>query len=130
MKDQKIPVSRPLVGILALTCFAAAAAILFTQSNFVSVVFQEQKLAIDEAWWMWLGGFVRVGLLLAAFWVALPSRNRQAAWANVSPWTFGGMLVAVVMVALRPRVIVPLLLVAAVLGFLLRPRRKRGSSRQ
>ena len=109
MADQQITVSRPLVGVIALTCFVSAAAI-----------------ALFDSWQdnMWCAAFVRVGLLMGAFWLALPSRSREAAWANVSPYTIVGALVAVFVVA-RWRSALPIVIAVVVIGLMLRPKNRR-----
>ncbi len=112
MSDTKITINRPLVGVLALGCLLAAAAILIGAPD-------------DNKWTMWRGAFTRVGLLMSAFWLALPYGSRDAAWANVTPWTFLGIMLAVAGVAARPRVAVPILIVLAIVGFVLRPRPKK-----
>ena len=62
MNGERIQVNRTLVGVLTLCCWTAALAIwLFVPGER-----------------FWLGGFVRVGLLMAAFWLALPTRFRDA----------------------------------------------------
>ena len=68
--------------------------------------------------------FVRVGLLLGAFWLALPTKSRPAAWSNVSPYVVVAIVVALLLVR-QMRVFVPLLLVVALLAFFLRPRPKK-----
>lgn len=109
--------NRALVGIIAVGCLCAGAA--FT-------------LGGSESDNFWGGSFVRSGLLLGAFWVGMPTRGRAAAWANVSPWTVIGTIIAVIIMLRRPQVFLPL---AAVLGFLtvvvpmfLPPRHPPGSS--
>lgn len=112
-KHQKIAVNRPLVGILAVVCLGAAVAI--------GVAFPD-----DNTWNLWQGGFMRVGLLLSAFWLALPTRNREAAWANLSPSTFIAVLIVLMALVRFPlRIMVPLLAVLIVIGLLLRPRDKK-----
>jgi hypothetical protein len=111
MTQQTIALSRNLVGVLAIVCFGSAAA---------CVVF---KLDTDNQ--IWLAGFIRCGLLLSAFWYAMASKSRAAAWANVSPWTFAGLLLAVFVIPRRPRVFVPLFIVIAIVGYFLRPKKSR-----
>jgi len=72
-----------------------------------------------------LGGFVRVALLMSAFWLALPSGQREAAWANVSPTTFVGLLVAVVLLPRFPRAVLGMAVVLVPIWVVLRPRKKR-----
>lgn len=72
-------------------------------------------------------GCIRVGLLLGALWLALPTRTRPAAWANVSPYVVVGVVVALLFVR-QMRIFIPLLIVVGILGLLLRPRPKRPPS--
>lgn len=111
MSQEQITISRPLVGVLTLVCFAAALVIWLT----------------NPAEEMWLAGFVRVGLVMGALWLALPSRTRPAAWANVSPGMFVLIIVGVLLLPRYPRLLIPLFIVLLVVGFVLRPRRKRSS---
>lgn len=113
MSHEKVTINRTLVGILTLACFLAALAIYLTHPH-------------DESWNLWLAGFIRVGLLMSAFWLALPTQNRDAAWADVSWTTFAGvLLVLIVLIRMPLRIVLPLLVILAVIGVFLRPRRKR-----
>lgn len=114
MSGEKIPINRPLVGVIAAICLIVAG-ILEWQ---ITVEQFAQKEAAT-------GAFMRVGLLMFAFWLALPSKKRDAAWANVSPWFFVGLILAIVGVALRPKIAVPLIVVLSIIGFVLRPRNKK-----
>jgi hypothetical protein len=108
MTDHQVPVNRTLVGLIALGCLGAAATI-----------------GIVDTWEnLWCAAFVRVGLLMGAFWLALPTRHREAAWANVSPYTILAALVALFVVA-RWRSALPIVIVIAVLALVLRPRQRR-----
>ncbi|WP_166819678.1 hypothetical protein [Thalassoroseus pseudoceratinae] len=111
--------NRTLVGLLALACLLAAGYLFF---------FSEAEQSSRTM--MWSGAFVRVGLLTGAFWLALPTKTRDAAWAGVSPWQFVGGLLAIAAVAIRPRVAIPFLLALAVVGFFLRPRPKQRPPRR
>ena len=110
MNNQSVPINRPLVGIITVACFVAA-----------GVIWQFRLDAENQ---MWLAGFVRVGLLMGAFWLALPSKGRTAAWANVSPWTLAGILLAIFTVVRFPRTIVPLVLSLGLIGIFLRPKQR------
>jgi len=107
MAEQQISVNRTLVGVIAAACLVAGVAIGF----------------LDEFTNLWCAAFIRVGLVMGALWIALPTRDRKAAWANVSPVTLVAVLAVAVMLAGRPRVFFPLLVVAAILWFFVRPRR-------
>lgn len=70
---------------------------------------------------------MRVGVLLSAIWIALPSRENDPAWANVSIWNLLGGLLALLLVAklkIPLKLILPLAVVATVAILLLRPRPK------
>lgn len=111
MKSRTIPVNRPLVGILALVCLAAALAL--------TIFSREEEL--------WRSAFMRVGLLLGAFWLALPTRQRPSAWANVSPTTLIVSLLALVMIArmrIPLKLVVPVLVVLVLAILILRPRKR------
>ncbi|MFP6765920.1 MAG: hypothetical protein VB858_19980 [Planctomycetaceae bacterium] len=108
----KVTVNRPLVGIISLCCLIPWGYLMLRYPQ------AEGDLK------MFMGALLRVGLLMGAFWYALPTKNRPAAWAQVSPRTFVAMLAAVIGIVARPRIFVPLLGVLAVVGFFLRPRPK------
>ncbi len=113
MNPGKNPVNRTLVGLVTLVCLGTALAIwrFAPQDN--------------TQWRLLQGAFVRVGCVMAAFWLALPTRFRKAAWANVSPTAFAGILWALFAAAYRPRIVIPILVVLAIVGFFLRPRGKK-----
>ena len=73
---KKIEVNRPLVGVIALGCLVIA-----------GVLWQ-----MPDSNDMWVAGFMRAGLMTGAIWLALPTKNRPAAWANVSPRTLIGVV--------------------------------------
>jgi len=86
MNHEKSPVNRTVVGLVTLVCLGTALAIWW---------FAPQDNNQDDKKWVFLqAAFVRVGCVMAAFWLALPTRSRKAAWANVSPTTFAGILLA------------------------------------
>jgi hypothetical protein len=113
MAAQKVTVNRTLAGVLAIALLIGGGLIWVFDS-------WENPLC---------GAMVRVGLLTGAFWLALPTKDREAAWAHVSPWVAGSVGVALVLVVWRPRVF---LLPAVILGglvLLLRPRGKKRPTR-
>lgn len=77
---------------------------------------KDQRLAFS--------GFIRVGVFMAAFWFALPSRSRFAAWKGLSPWV-------IVMVALgifflpRLKFSIPIFIALFVLCMFIKPRKKK-----
>ena len=105
----KIEVNRPLVGVISLLCLVAAAVLW--------------QLADSNE--MWVAGFMRAGLMTGAVWLALPTKNREAAWANVSPWTLFGVVGGIIAAAARPKALLflaPLLISLAIVGYFLRGR--------
>ncbi len=54
----------------------------------------------DDTWTMLCGACVRVGLIMLALWLAFPQVSR------VPPWIYGCSLVALIVVAARPKWIV------------------------
>lgn len=108
MTDTQVPVNRSLVGLLAIICVVAGAAVGY----------------FDSLENVWCGSFVRTGLLLGAFWLALPSGRREAAWANVSPWTLVAALGAALIFVRRPKIFFVILAVLIVAAVVIKPRRK------
>jgi hypothetical protein len=106
------PISRLAVGLITIGCFVAAGFLWSRESS-------------DDQTTLWIAGFIRAGSLMAAFWLALPTKNKPAAWAQVSKKTFAGIILAVGAMAARPRVFVPLFAVVLALAFFLRPGRAR-----
>jgi hypothetical protein len=113
LATQSVPINRPLVGILALVCCGVAGLLMWADP--------------DGSSELWQGAFSRVGVVLAAFWLALPSRTREAAWARVPIWQVAGVMLAIVVVA-RTRVplkaLLPGLALFGLALMMLRPRRK------
>ena len=73
-------INRPMVGLISLGCISAGIYMLLRYPN--------AKGDLE----MWQAGFIRSGVLMFAIWLALPTKKREAAWANISPWKFGGFL--------------------------------------
>ncbi|WP_437202690.1 hypothetical protein [Planctomicrobium sp. SH664] len=91
--EKDVEFNRLLVGLLALA--ALAGAVLFA-------------LFGDAQNDFWCGSLMRVGLVLGAFWLALPTRGRAAAWAKISPWWIVGIAAALFFVVRNPRAWIPL----------------------
>ena len=106
-----MPINRTLTGVLA---------VLFTISGVFVLVAVDGLEGLDAA-------LLRTGVLLGALWLALPSRKREAAWANVSPVAFVAILVAAVAFVARPRLLliaIPVAIALGVVSVFLRPRPK------
>ena len=100
IETQRPQVNRFLVALIAIGCLITGVtiAVVDTMDNF------------------WCGSFVRVGLLMGAFWLAAPSKGRAAAWANVSPWWIVGVASMLIFIVRRPRVLIPFAIAFVVLG--------------
>lgn len=114
MPDAAPPVNRVFVGILSLACLVIGALLAVLGP------------ADDNQVQMWSGSFVRVGVLMGAFWLALPRRGRAAAWANLSPWWLVGVTIGLLFVVRQPRILIPMILaIVILLAFL--PKSRSGS---
>jgi hypothetical protein len=120
MQKSKTTVSRPLVGFLAIG--------LLSLAFFLSL----WPGALPGAAGATVGGAAaRVGIVMAALWLALPSRNRPAAWANLTI-TAGAPLILAALAILRVpfRIMIPLAGFIMVVGLVLRPRPLRRPERR
>jgi hypothetical protein len=104
--DQELRQKRGIVGLLAIACITSAMILLSISDN--------QGFA---------SALLRVGSLLGAFWLALPTEGRPAAWAQVSPLSVGLLAISAALIA-RLKFFIPLLLVGFAIGWLVRPRSK------
>lgn len=107
-----IKLSRLRVGLIALGCLALAGILKFGTDP-------------TERNELWIAAFARVGLVMSALWIALPTKRRPAAWADVSPSTLIGLALALLVFARSPRLLLhtlPLFAVLAVLNFILKRR--------
>lgn len=93
---------RRILGILALSLLSAAAVLWITQP-----AAQERG--------GWLAICLRLGVVMAALWLALPELSR------ISRWSLGAVLLGAVLIATQPRLFLLALGAALVLAFL-RPR--------
>lgn len=107
------------IGLIAATCFALAAVVHFTLEG--------------SAAELWEGSLSRVGVVMCAVWLALPTRDRDAAWAHLSWQTVAGTLLALIMIV-RMRVplrfLIPAAVFSAVVYVVLRPRPKTRPQRR
>ncbi len=119
MSSGLIPVNRWSIGLIAASCFALAGIVHVTLDG--------------SAAELWEGSLSRVGVVMCAVWLALPSRGGEAAWARISWQTLAGVLLALVMIV-RTRVplkfLIPAALFSAGVYFVLRPRPKTRPQRR
>jgi hypothetical protein len=112
MQQSKMTVSRSLVGSLAIGLFGIAL-ILSVWPNLLS----------GAAGTLVGGAAARVGMVLAAYWLALPTRNRPAAWANVGlASALPLFLVALALFRIPFRILIPLAGFVLLVGVILRPK--------
>ena len=72
----------------------------------------------------WPAASMRVGIVLGALWLCLPAKTRPAAWSAMTQ----GRLAVIILVAVlinRVKFMLPLLAIAGILGWLLRPKKRR-----
>ena len=106
--DPDLVSKRTPVGVIAIICLAASGALLFWPEH----------EGVQAA-------FLRVGLLMAAFWLAMPTKSRPAAWKSLqSPWTLPVIVVFAVFLP-RLKYMLPVIAIFAIIAWFARPRRKR-----
>ncbi|MDZ4689167.1 MAG: hypothetical protein SH850_29170 [Planctomycetaceae bacterium] len=113
MAAPQVPLNRALVGCIALGCLVAGGLWWAWERG--------------EAPGLWPGAFLRVGLVMGAFWLAMPTHTREAAWARVSIWNLIGGIAALVVIARTKfpiKILIPGLMILAVTILVLRPRPK------
>lgn len=109
MAQRSVAVNRTLAGLLAITCILAGTGLCAARG-------------IDDP----LGaGFIRIGVVLGALWCAMPTQTREAAWARVSPWGVVGVVLTAVIFVKHLRLLLPMAIVIALAGYVLRPRKSR-----
>lgn len=120
MQTTKKTVSRPLVGFLAIGLLSLA------------IVLSLWPHAVSGAAGAAIGGAAaRVGIVMAALWLALPTRDRPAAWANVSlASALPLVLVALALFRIPFRILLPLAGIVLLAGLVLRPRPLRRPERR
>lgn len=117
MTDGKVTLNRPLVGLIALACFGIAAWFSFSGSTGDEAENFVRGAGAGAA-------FFRVGILMAALWLALPPKGREADWAKVTPGTLLGLVLAIFAVVRLKWLAIPLLAGFALVALFIRPRIK------
>lgn len=96
---------RFLVGGIAITCLAIGVLLYFYPGN--------EGLQ---------GALLRVGMLLAAFWLAMPTKTRPAAWKVLqSNWALPGAIVSAILMP-KFKGMFPIFAVLAGIAYFARPR--------
>jgi hypothetical protein len=120
MEKPKTTVNRPLVGILALVLFGIALVL----SIWPGLVSGAAGATLS-------GAAARVGIVTGALWLALPSGNRPAAWANLSATSLAAATLAAMAFFRVPfRILIPMAGIVMFLGIVLRPRALRRPERR
>ncbi len=66
---------------------------------------------------------LRVGLLLGAFWLAMPTKTRPAAWKSFSSnWTLVGLIITAIVIP-RAKMMFPVIAIIAGIAYFARPRK-------
>lgn len=114
-QQEKVEINRLKVGVISAVCLISA---------LVLYLIRGESLQND----LWLAGLIRVGVLCAAFCLALPGKNQKAAWANVSPTVAWGLLIGLIILVRVPfkafMVLIPILMIGFVIGKMARPKPK------
>jgi hypothetical protein len=119
MQPSKTTVSRPLVGFLALGLLSASLLLTVWPHALSGAAGPSYAAATG-----------RVGIVMAALWLALPTRNRRAAWANVRITAAVPLVLAALAVLRVPlRILLPLAGVALFAALVLRPRPRQRPER-
>jgi hypothetical protein len=120
MEKSQSTISRPLVGVLAIGLFTA------------SLVLMLWPGAIPGPMGATMGAATaKVSILMAALWLALPSGNRPAAWANLRLASAAPLvLVALALFRIPMRILIPLVGIIFLTGVVLRPRPVRRPDRR
>jgi len=112
MQQSKTAVSRPLVGFLSIGLFGVA----FVLSLWPNLLSGAAGATVG-------GAAARVGVVMAALWLALSSRNRPAAWAKVNITSaLPLVLVAMALFRIPFRILIPLAVFVLLVGIVLRPK--------
>ncbi len=112
MPNERRTVSRPLVGWIAIGLFAAA-----------GLLEMWPALLPGAAGATLAGAAARVGIVMGALWLALPTRNRPAAWANLRVnFVAVGLLAVMALLRIPFRIMLPLAGTVLALGAVFRPK--------
>lgn len=108
VNEDELRGKRIYVGLLSIGCLVGAV---------VAVVVAPDNEGLQ-------GAFIRVGLLLGAFWLAMPTATRPAAWKRLptSNWAIFGMIVSAVLIS-RLKYMFPVIAVFAGIAWFARPRK-------
>ena len=105
--DELLRKKRISVGLIALACLAGA----------IVLIWFPEREGLRSA-------LVRVGTLMAAFWLVLPSKGRPAAWTKLSSnWMIASGVVAAIAMP-RARAMFPVIAIIIGIALFARPRKR------
>lgn len=108
-----VTINRALVGVIAAVMLISAGTLWYFAGN--------QN--------MWTGACLKVGLVVAALWLALPVISRRDNWGKTTwPTLIGGLALLLVLTGKRVdfRIVLPMLFGVAITIMVLRPKSKPG----
>jgi hypothetical protein len=113
MDDSDAAIRRMLVGVIALALLTASV-----------VLWILPGASTSQATLMWRAGCGRMGIVVAALWMAMPTRSRPAAWANLNPRSVAALGLAALAIKFPLKLLLPLAAILVIAGLVLRPRRR------
>ncbi len=105
MDNSDAAIRRMLVGVVAITLLTAAL-----------VLWILPGASTNQATLMWRAGCGRMGVVVAALWLAMPTRSRPAAWANLNPRSVAALGLAALAIKFPPKYLLLLGVILVVAG--------------
>jgi hypothetical protein len=113
MDHSDAAIRRFLVGALAVVLLSTAFVLWIMAGDSTS-----------QATTMWRAACGRMGIVTAALWLAMPTRTRPAAWANLNPRSVAAVCLVALALKFPPKLLLPVGGILLVAGWFLRPRRR------
>jgi hypothetical protein len=111
MEDPNADVRRLLAALIAVALFAAAA-----------LLWMLPGVSTSQAAVMWRGACGRIGIVVAALWMAMPTRTRPAAWAKLNPRSVAAVSLAALAIRFPLKLLFPVAAILLIAGIFLRPK--------
>jgi len=111
MEDPNADMRRLLAGLIAVTLLAAAALLWILPG-----------VSTSQGAVLWRGACGRIGIVMAALWMAMPTRTRPAAWAKLNPRSVAAVLLAALAIRFPLKLLLPVAGILLIAGVFLRPR--------
>jgi hypothetical protein len=110
MDNSDAAMRRLLVGLVAVGLLTAAFLLWILPG-----------VSTSQATVMWRGACGRVGAVMAALWLALPTGTRTSAWANLNPRSVAAVMIVGLAIRFPLRFLLPAAVVLMIAGAFLRP---------